>query len=237
MSSTEMSHEFATRMPSAGASAGMVDERLEVVVIPVSDADRAKRFYLSLGWRLDADSAEGEHWRVLQLTPPGSPCSVIFGKGITTATPGSAQGLLLIVDDIEVARAELLGEGVDVSEVFHFEGGLHVTGTKGRASGPDPERRSYRSFASFSDPDGNGWLLQEIKTRLPGRGLARDVATLTDLLRDAERHHGKYEATAPKHHWSGWYAAYVVARERGRTPEEAAEDRGGATWKARRARV
>ena len=160
----------------------------------------------------------------MQLTPPGSPCSVIFGKGVTTAAPGSVQGLLLIVDDIEAARAELVGHGVDVSEVFHFEGGLHVTGTSGRAPGPDPEGRSYSSWASFSDPDGNGWLLQEIKTRLPGRGLSMDVATLTELLRETEERHGAYEATAPKHHWSEWYAAYIVARERGRTPEEAAKD-------------
>ena len=221
MSSTQMSNEHATRIPTAG----MVDMKLEVVVIPVSDVDRAKRFYGSLGWRLDADFATGEDWRVVQLTPPGSPCSIIFGKGVTTAVPGSVQGPFLIVDDIEAARAELIGHGVDVSEVFHFEGGLHVTGTKGRVPGPDPEGHSYRSWASFSDPDGNGWLLQEIKTRLPGRGLSSmDVATLTELLRETEKRHGEYEATAPKHHWSGWYAAYIVARERGRTPEEAAKD-------------
>ena len=221
MSSTQMSNEHATRTPTAG----MVDMKLEVVIIPVSDVDRAKRFYGSLGWRLDADFATGEDWRGVQLTPPGSPCSIIFGKGVTTAVPGSVQGPFLIVDDIEAARAELIGHGVDVSEVFHFDGGLHVTGTKGRVPGPDPDGHSYRSWASFSDPDGNGWLLQEIKTRLPGRGLSSmDVATLTDLFRETEKRHGEYEATAPKHHWSGWYAAYIVARERGRTPEEAAKD-------------
>jgi len=178
----QMHSEHATRIPSDG----MVDTKLEVVVIPVSDVDRAKRFYESLGWRLDADFATGNDWRGVQLTPPGSPCSVIFGKGITTAAPGSAQGLVLIVDDIGSARAELLGHGVDVSEVFHFESDIHVTGTNGRAPGPDPEGRSYRSWASFSDPDGNGWLLQEIKTRLPGRGLSSpDVATLMELLREA----------------------------------------------------
>jgi hypothetical protein len=134
------------------------------------------------------------------------------------------QGSFLIVDDIQAARAELAGRDVDVSEVFHFEGGLHVTGTKGRLTGPDPSGDSYRSWASFSDPDGNGWMLQEIKARLPGRGFGSDVATLTDLLREAEEHHGQYEPTAPKHHWSGWYAAYIVARERGTTPEEAARD-------------
>jgi hypothetical protein len=158
------------------------------------------------------------------MTPPGSPCSVIFGKGLTTAVPGSVQGTFLIVDDIEAARAQLIGYGVDVSEVFHFSGPFRVVGTNGRVPGPDPKGHSYSSWASFSDPDGNGWLLQEVKMRLPGRGLSLDVATLTDLLREAEQHHGKYEATAPKHHWSGFYAAFVVARERGKTPEEAAKD-------------
>jgi catechol 2,3-dioxygenase-like lactoylglutathione lyase family enzyme len=220
MSSTEITVEDATPI----LSAGMVDEKLEVVVIPVSDVDRSKRFYESLGWRLDADFASGDDWRVVQVTPPGSPCSVMFGKGLTTATPGSVQGLLLIVDDIGAARAELMGSGLDVSEVFHFAGGLHVTGTKGRVPGPDPDGSSYRSFASFSDPDGNGWLLQEIKTRLPGRGFSLDVTTLTELLRETEKHHGAYEAAAPKHHWSGWYAAYLVARLRGRTSEDAAKE-------------
>ena len=175
-----------------------------------------------MGWRLDADFARGDSWRVVQLTPPGSPCSFFIGKGLTKATPGSVQGLLLMVDDIEAARADLIGHDVDVSEAFHFEAGLHFTGTQGRVPGPDPEHRSYSTFASFNDPDGNGWVLQEIKTRLPGRGLSMDVATLTELLREAEEHHGEYEPTAPKHHWSGWYAAYVVARERGGTPEDAA---------------
>ena len=201
------------------------DTKLEVVVIPVSDVDRAKRFYQGLGWRLDADFTNGDNWRGVQLTPPGSPCSIIFGKGVTTAVPGSVQGMFLAVSDIEAARAELVGYGVDVSEVFHFQGDLRVVGTEGRAPGADPERKSYRSWASFRDPDGNGWLLQEIKTRLPGRGLSNlDVATLTELLRDAEQRHGEYEPSAPKHHWSEWYAAYIVARERGRTPEEAARD-------------
>ena len=205
----------------------MVDMKLEVVVIPVSDVDRAKSFYLKMGWRLDGDFASNDNnWRVIQVTPPGSACSFFFGKGLTRATPGNVQGLLLIVDDIEAARAELIGHGVDVGEAFHFEGDrLHFTGTQGRLPGPDPERRSYLTLASFSDPDGNGWLLQEVKTRLPGRGLSSlDVATLTPLLRETEERHGKYEATAPKHHWSEWYAAYLVARERGRTPDEAAKD-------------
>jgi catechol 2,3-dioxygenase-like lactoylglutathione lyase family enzyme len=164
MNSTETGNEHANRVPSAGK----VDLKLEVVIIPVADVDRAKRFYEQLGWRLDADFDTGE-LRVLQLTPPGSHCSIIFGRGITPATPGSAQGLMLIVDDVEAARAELVEHGADVSPVFHFEGIFQVSGTKGRMPGPDPEGRSYRSFASFSDPDGNVWLLQEIKTRLPGR--------------------------------------------------------------------
>ena len=220
MSTTLMSNERATQIRSAE----MVDTKLEVVIIPVSDVDRAKRFYGSLGWRLDGDFANDEGWRVVQLTPPGSPCSILFGKGLTTAAPGSVQGTFLIVDDIEAARAQLMGQGADVSEAFHFEGGLHVTGTNGRVPGPDPQGNSYRTWASFSDPDGNSWLLQEIKTRLPGRGLSIDVASLTELLKETEEHHGEYEATAPKHHWSAWYAAYIVARERGRSPDEAAKD-------------
>jgi catechol 2,3-dioxygenase-like lactoylglutathione lyase family enzyme len=147
-----------------------VDTKLEVVVVPVSDVDRAKNFYKALGWRLDADFSAAEHFRVVQLTPPGSPCSIIFGTGITSATPGSAQGLHLVVTDIEAARAELIGCDAEVSEVFHDAGGVfHHSGTDGRVPGPDPDRRSYASFASFSDPDGNGWVLQEITTRLPGR--------------------------------------------------------------------
>jgi catechol 2,3-dioxygenase-like lactoylglutathione lyase family enzyme len=215
MSSTPMRDEHRSRSPSAGT----VDMKLEVVVIPVSDVDRAKRFYGNLGWRLDADFAIGDEFRVVQFTPPGSPCSIHFGTGVTPAVPGSARGLYLVVSDIEGARSDLVGRGVNTSEVFHRAGP-----GKPPVSGPDPERRSYASFASFSDPDGNGWVLQEIRTRLPGRGLSLDLAALTELLREAEERHGEYEATAPKHHWSGWYAAYIVARERGGTPEEAAKD-------------
>ena len=144
--------------------------RLEVVVLPVSDVDRAKEFYAVLGWRLDADFVDGDDFRVVQLTPPGSPCSIIFGTGITTAAPGSADGLYLVVDDIEAARAELVGHGAQVSDVFHDAGGVfHHAGTTARVPGPDPQRRSYASFASFRDPDGNSWMLQEVTTRLPGR--------------------------------------------------------------------
>lgn len=147
-----------------------MDLKLEVVVLPVSDVDRAKAFYQGLGWRLDADFATSEAFRVVQLTPPGSPASIIFGTGITAGVPGSTQDLMLVVEDIEVARAELISRGADVSEIFHDAGGVfHHAGTEGRVPGLDPERRSYSSWASFSDPDGNGWLLQEIKQRLPGR--------------------------------------------------------------------
>jgi len=215
MSSPQVSKENATAIPSAAK----VDLKLEVVVIPVSDVDRAKRFYGGLGWRLDADFTNGVDWRVVQFTPPGSPCSVHFGKGLTTAVSGSVKNLYLVVSDIEAARGELIARGANVSEAFHF------TALGGpRSAGPAPDGRSYGTFATFSDPDGNSWLLQEVKTRLPGRGTNPDVATLTELLRETEEQHGKYEPTAPKHHWSGWYAAYIAARERGRTVEEAAED-------------
>ena len=207
-----MSNERA----SGGPGVGTVDMKLEVVVIPVSDVDRAKRFYGGLGWRLDADLVTGPGRRVLQLTPPGSDCSIHFGNGITTAVPGSAQGIL-VVYEMESARSELIGHGVDVSEAFHY-------GPNGPVPGPDPEGRSYFTRASFSDPDGNGWVLQEIKTRLPGRGLGNDVATLTELLREAEDRHGKYQATAPEHHWSGWYAAYLIARQRGKSSDDSAKD-------------
>jgi catechol 2,3-dioxygenase-like lactoylglutathione lyase family enzyme len=147
-----------------------MDMKLEVVVVPVADVDRAKRFYEQLGWRQDIDYVGSADFRVVQFTPPGSECSIIFGKGITSAVPGSAQGLQLVVLDIEAARAELVGRGVEVSELFHDVGGIfHHAGTAERAPGPDPERRSYGSFASFSDPDGNGWLIQEVKQRAPGR--------------------------------------------------------------------
>jgi catechol 2,3-dioxygenase-like lactoylglutathione lyase family enzyme len=147
-----------------------VDLKLEVVVVPVSDVDRAKDFYLKMGFRQDADFVRGDDFRVVQLTPPGSACSIIFGTGLTTASPGSVDCLMLIVDDIEAARAELVDHGVDVSEVFHDAGGVfHHAGTEGRVPGPAPDHRSYGSLASFNDPDGNVWVLQEITQRLPGR--------------------------------------------------------------------
>jgi catechol 2,3-dioxygenase-like lactoylglutathione lyase family enzyme len=215
MGSMQMSSGRFTEMPSPATA----EMKLEVVVVPVSDVDRSKRFYEGLGWRLDADFTQGDDFRVVQLTPPGSQCSIHFGKGVTAAAPGSVQNLYLAVFDIEATRAALIGRDVNVSEVFHYAG---LSGP--RLPGRDPEGRSYRTFASFSDPDGNGWLLQEIKTRLPGRGLSIDVATLTELLREAEEHHGEYERSAPKHHWSGWYAAYIVARAQGRSSEQAAKE-------------
>jgi catechol 2,3-dioxygenase-like lactoylglutathione lyase family enzyme len=215
MSNTRTSNEHAAQV-----AATTTDLKLEVVVIPVSDVDRAKRFYEGLGWRLDADFTNGPNWRGVQMTPPGSACSIQFGKGLTKAVPGSVQGTFLVVDDIEAARAELIAKGANVSEPFHL---TEVGGTP--IPGRDPEGRSYFSYASFTDPDGNSWLLQEIKTRFPGRGFSNlDVASMTELLRETEQRHGQYEPTAPKHHWSGWYAAYVVARQRGRTPDEAAKD-------------
>jgi catechol 2,3-dioxygenase-like lactoylglutathione lyase family enzyme len=216
----------AANEPVSGASGATVDMKFEVIVIPVADVDRSKAFYTKLGWRLDADFLYDNGFRVVQFTPPGSGCSLQFGAMITTAAPGSAQGLYLIVSDVEAARKELVARGVEISEVFHTSkpGAQFRPESNGRASGPDPARRSYSSFATFSDPDGNTWLFQEITTRLPGRGLGNlDVSTLTELLRETEQHHGEYEPTAPKHYWSGWYAAYIVARRDGKTPEEAAK--------------
>src|SRR5262245_45185026 len=190
-----------------GAKAEPLDMKLEVVVIGVSDVDRAKAFYENLGWRLDADFATGDDFRVVQLTPPNSQASVILGQGITSAKPGSADSLILAVDDIDAARADLIARGVEVSEVFHDAGGVfHHAGENARVGGRDPQGRSYASFASFEDPDGNGWLLQEIRTRLPGRewkltrALSADVATLAGLLRETAGSHDRYEKTHAEHH-------------------------------------
>ena len=204
-----------------------VDLKLEVVVLGVSDVDRAKSFYEMLGWRLDADFATGDDWRVVQLTPHNSEASIIFGKGITSPEPGSADGLILAVDDVDAAREDLIARGVAVSEVFHYAGGVFRTGQNSRARGRDPQGRSYFSFASFEDPDGNGWLLQEIGTRLPGREWkstqtrATDVAALAGLLREAAEHHDRYEKTHAEHHWWDWYAPYLGARQNGSSPGEA----------------
>jgi len=216
MSSTQTINEKSTTVRTAATA----DLKLEVVVLPVSDVERSKRFYEGLGWRVDGDFTNGPDWRAVQMTPPGSPCSIHFGKGITTTAPGSVKNLYLVVSDMKVARQELIGRGADVSEPFHF-----TSIGSAPLPGPDPDGRSYFTYATFSDPDGNSYLLQEIKERFPGRGLSNfDVATLTALLRETEDHHGEYEPTAPKHHWSGWYAAYIVARQQGKTPEEAAKD-------------
>ena len=206
--------------------------KLEVVIIPVSDVDRAKAFYEKLGFRLDIDIVN-ENFRGIQFTPPRSAASIIFGKGVTSARPGSAD-LVLAVDNVDAACEGLIARGVNVSEVFHYAGGpFNNTIENPRVAGRDPEGRSYFSFASFKDPDGNGWLLQEITTRLPGRewkstrGQAMDVATLAELLHETEEHHGQYEKTHGKHNWWDWYAPYLSARQNGSSPEEggAAADR------------
>lgn len=214
---------------SESPKARMADMKFEIAVIPVSDVDRAKRFYGDLGWRLDADFVGPDDYRVIQFTPPGSGASVIFGKNVTAAAPGSTQGLYLIVSDIEAARKALVDRGVEVSEVFHDAGDAHV-GTdepylfgRIRVGGPDPERRSYRSYASFRDPDGNGWLFQEITARLPGR-VDADVTTFTSpaelaaAFRRAEAAHGEHEKRTGQRdeNWPEWYAEYMVNEQAGR---------------------
>jgi catechol 2,3-dioxygenase-like lactoylglutathione lyase family enzyme len=211
----------SSNTPMEMPEAGTVDMKLEVVTLPVSDVDRAKSFYQNLGWRLDADIAVGDAFRVVQLTPPHSACSIAFGKGVTTAEPGSAQRLLLVVYDIDPARDDLISRGVEVSEVYHLAGG--------RVPGPDPQRRSYQTYASFSDPDGNAWQLQEIRTRLSGReweDLTGDVASRAGLLKETAQHHDPYEKSHAPHNWWDWYAAYMDAREQGSTPDEASQAAG-----------
>ena len=206
-----------------------MDMKLEVLVIPVSDVDRAKAFYEKLGFRLDIDYVANDKFRVVQFTPPNSEASIIFGKGITSAKSGLADSLVLAVEDVEAARADLASRGANVSEVFHYAGGpLNNSVENPRIGGRDPQGRSYYSFASFEDPDENGWLLQEITTRLPGREWksprrgATEVSTLAELLRDTEKHHGEYEKTHAKHNWWDWYAPYLNARQNGSSPEDAA---------------
>jgi catechol 2,3-dioxygenase-like lactoylglutathione lyase family enzyme len=204
-----------TNDPTSGATVAPVDMKFEIVVIPVSDVDRAKDFYSKLGWRLDADYDSGKDFRVIQFRPQGSGCSIIFGKNVTPAAPGSAQGLYLIVSDIQSARKALLDRGIEVSEIFHDQAGVYA-GTDDpylfgriRVSGPDPEHRSYRSFASFRDPDGNGWLFQEITARVPGRidSMATTFASANDLagaFRRAEAAHGEHERRAGGQRDENW---------------------------------
>lgn len=201
-----------------------VNMKLEVVLLSVSDVDRAKAFYENLGWRVDIDIANGD-FRGVQITPHNSEASFIFGKGVTTTRPGSTQDLVLAVDDIDVARNDLIARGVDVSEVFHFAAGpFNNTVANPRVAGRDPEGRSYFSFASFNDPDGNAWFLQEITTRLPGRewkSQTTDVPTLAELLHETAEHHDHFEKTHGKHQWWDWYAPYLNARQNGSSSEEA----------------
>jgi catechol 2,3-dioxygenase-like lactoylglutathione lyase family enzyme len=206
------------------ARASKVDMKFEVVVIPVSDVDVAKRFYAALGWRLDIDFAASKQYRVVQFTPPGSACSIIFGIGITAAVPGSAQGLYLIVSDIEAARADLIGRGVTVSEPFYDTGGIfHHQNGEGIAGGLHPQRRSYGTYASFSDPDGNGWFFQEVTARLPGHELSSDIeftssTELARALRRAAAAHDLHERGTGKQDalWADWYADYISAEQGGR---------------------
>jgi catechol 2,3-dioxygenase-like lactoylglutathione lyase family enzyme len=215
MSTAEISSETSVQARETGT----VELKLEVVILPVSDAERTKQFYASLGWREDADFVFTEDFRVLQFTPPGSQASIIFGAGVTAAVPGAGGNLLLAVDDVEAARADLIARGVDVSEVFH--GVAFDASLERRVPGLDPERKSYGSYASFSDPDGNEWMLQEVTSRLPGRVEETGVATLADLLLETAKQHDRFEKAAPAHDWWDWYAPYLDAREHGSTPEQA----------------
>jgi catechol 2,3-dioxygenase-like lactoylglutathione lyase family enzyme len=221
------------KQTSSQTRSAAVDMKFEIVVIPVSDIDRAKDFYgRKLGWRLDADYDNGKDFRVVQLTPPGSGCSVIFGRNVTGAEPGSVQGLYLIVADVAAARAQLIARGIPVSQVFHSAGDTYSGPDEPylfgrvRVSGPDPEDRSYRSFASFRDPDGNGWLFQQITSRLPGR-ITGDTAyasvnDLANSLRRAAAAHGRHEAKLgqPDPNWPDWYADYMVREQSGQAPPE-----------------
>jgi catechol 2,3-dioxygenase-like lactoylglutathione lyase family enzyme len=205
-----------------------VHMKLEVIIIPVSDVDRAKAFYEKLGFRLDGDFVVDEKLRLVQVTPPRSEASIIFGKGVTSAKPGSTNGLVLAVDDVDGARSDLIARGVAVSEVFHYVSfPFNNSVDNPRISGRDPQGRTYFTFASFEDPDGNGWLLQEITTRAPGREWevttkSVDVAKFAELLRETSEHHDHYEKTHAEHHWWDWYAAYLNARQNGGSPEKAA---------------
>jgi len=225
MAEAQPAKEASVTKPSA--TAAPLDMKFEIVILPVSDAERAKQFYANLGWRLDADYDDGKTFRVIQFTPPGSSCSIIFGKDLTAAAPGSAQGLYLIVSDIEAARKKLLDLGVQVSETFHSAGVYtgpdepYLFGRQ-RVAGPDPNHGSYRSFASFKDPDGNGWFFQEITARLAGRidSATTNFASASDLanaMRRAEAAHGEHEKRLGSRddNWPDWYAAYMIAEQSG----------------------
>jgi catechol 2,3-dioxygenase-like lactoylglutathione lyase family enzyme len=221
-----MSSSTDVRAEDAGQQARAVGVKanLEVIVIPVSDVDRAKDFYARLGWRLDADRSAGESFRLVQFTPPGSGCSIQFGTNLTSAAPGSADGLYLIVSDIEAARDDLVARGIEVGEVFHegAPGARFHPESSGRVTGLAPDRRTYGSFVSFADPDGNTWLFQEVTSRLPGRAepAATTFASASDLasaLRRVEAAHGEHEKRtgAPDADWPDWYAKYMVAEQAG----------------------
>ena len=213
-----MSTETITTNAHRNEPSATVDMKLEVVVLPVSDAERSKGFYESLGWRLDADFTFSETSRILQFTPTGSDASIIFGTGVSSAMPGSVEGLLLAVSDIDAAHHDLVARGIDVSDVFH--GVDAVFGSAERQAGADPDHGAYQSFVSFSDPDGNGWLLQEVATRLPGRVTGATFARVGDLaeaLRRAEKAHGEHEARTGEYdaEWPEWYATYMVSEQSG----------------------
>ncbi|HXP42848.1 MAG TPA: hypothetical protein VN833_21520 [Candidatus Acidoferrales bacterium] len=226
---TNLTQEILNNETASGTSAVKVDFKFEIVVIPVSDVDRAKEFYARMGWRFDIDSGSSKDHRLVQFTPPGSGSSIIFGKNVTDAAPGSAQGLYLIVSDIEAARKDLLGRGVKISEAFHGDSGVYdgpdepYLFGRCRVRGPDPAHRSYGSFASFQDPDGNRWLLQEVTTRLPGHmdPTTTNFVSVNDLagaLRRATAAHGQHEeriGQADKN-WPDWYADYMVREQHGK---------------------
>jgi catechol 2,3-dioxygenase-like lactoylglutathione lyase family enzyme len=226
--SAKLSNKSTDKFANKPSTSRGVDQRLEVIVIPVSDVDRAKAFYARLGWRLDADFASGDDWRVIQFTPPGSACSVIFGRNVTAAAPGSARGLYLIVSDLEAARTDLIDRGIEVSAPFHGAGDVHagtdepyLSGSV-RVSGADPKRGSYGSYASFSDPDGNGWLFQEVTSRLPGRIAGDDTtfasqAALAAALGRAAAAHGEHEKRTGAHdeNWADVVSAARIAARNG----------------------
>jgi catechol 2,3-dioxygenase-like lactoylglutathione lyase family enzyme len=221
MSSTDVVDGAA----AAVSDTSRVDLHLEVVILPVADVDRAKDFYAgTLEWRLDADIAVSDEVRIIQVTPPGSPASVIFGSGLVAGQPGSVKSMMLVVNDVQAARSELASRGVAISDVVHGPGaGFFRAGEPG----PDPDGNSYSSFVWFDDPDGNGWILQEVRERLPGRVDPPNIPAISELLLETSLHHDRFEKAAPPHNWWDWYAAYYAARLRGDAADvaDAAADR------------